>query len=136
MGMYTEIVVKLQFDKEVGNDNYKILSYLFNPLDVNEKEDLIIPEHDFFKCSRWESIGHCSSFYHHPNNVSDWYVLSFRIEDVSTYAFSRSDLKNYDNEIEKFFDWYSTLNTNECIGDFIGYSLYEEDNTPTIYNKK
>ena len=73
------------------------------------------------------------SFYHHPASVNSWVKANGREDDI--HLFARNDLKNYDDEIEKFFDWLNTLNFG-CEGDFIGYSLYEEENTPTIYNKR
>lgn len=136
MGMYTEIVVKICINKSrIGIDNYNILKYMFNENTNIEIEDLVLPEHPFFKCSRWDYIGISSSFYHHPNEVNDWFIPSFAKTDDEVYIFSRSDLKNYSNEIENFFDWVNTLDIMHP-NDFIGYSLYEEDNTPTVYLKK
>lgn len=130
MGQYTEIVVKFYYKKhnlsKIEND---IIEMLFNPeytLEVDESE---LPDHPFFKCYRWSSIGHCSSAYHHPKNCN-----SFIVTDHCCYVFSRSDLKVGDDEIEKFFDWFNTLNIG-FDGDFIGYSIYEESKTPTIWHK-
>jgi len=139
MGMYTEIVVKITINKtKIGEQAFSILEALFNPnTDVVIKDITNLPSHEFFNCDRWVQIGNSHSFYHHPNAVADWYYPSYEILNDYTdiHIFNRSDLKNYDNEIEKFFDWINTLNIGYD-GDFIGYSLYEEDDTPTIYNRK
>lgn len=139
MGMYTEIVVRFNFiPSEIEDNEYKILDFMFNPnSDLDESDFGSLPSHDFFKCSRWASIGSCSSFYHHPNAVKDWYKPEYEIKNPnsSRYVFNRSDLKNYDNEIGLFFDWLDSLGLF-YEGEFMGYSLYEEDNTPTIYNSK
>ena len=134
MGMYTEIVVKINIvRKQIGSNNFNILDYMFNPNTSCTLEDIIIPDDVFFKCSRWEDVGSMNSFYHHPNRVSDWYSPQFGTED-NVYIFARNDLKNYGSEIEKFFSWLNTLDLG-YENDFIGYSLYEEDDIPVIYNK-
>ena len=131
--MYTEIVIKIDFDrKTIGSDNFDILEYMFKRDSNLEVEDLTLPEHEFFKCNRWDSVGNMCSFYHHPNSISDWYVPHYQADKDSVYLFARNDLKNYDSEIEKFFDWLNTLNLM-YEDDYIGYSLYEENNAPTIY---
>lgn len=139
MGMYTEIVVKINFAREkIGSNNFDILDYMFNPntklMTDNYKpvSSITLPDHEFFKCHRWDSVGRGSSFYHHPDRVNSWLPGHWDVDDV--YLFARNDLKDYDSEIEKFFNWLNTLNC-EHQGKFIGYSLYEEDSTPTIYRK-
>ena len=138
MGMYTEVVLKINFTRrQIGDNNFKILDYMFNENtklmtdDYKPSTEITIPDHPFFQCSRWDSVGNMSSYYHHPERISSW-VTDASGDDV--YLFARNDLKNYDNEIDKFFDWLNTLN---CMyeGDFIGYSIYEEDSMPKIYNK-
>lgn len=140
MGMYTEVVVKIQIRKnKIGEQAFNILEAMFyKNSDVWCYEIENLPDHEFFKCARWSSVGSCSSFYHHPNTISDWYYPKYEKlgDDTTIYIFNRSDLKNYDNEIQKFFDWLNTLNLDNCEGDFIGYSLYKEDNDPVIYKYK
>jgi hypothetical protein len=128
MGMYTEILVKIDFNKvNINKNNLDILKYMFEEYSDIEKEELVLPNFDFFKCDRWGFIGRSSSFYHHPTPINSWY------EDENwVYIFSRSDFKNYDNEIDKFFDWLRSLNLVDK-NTFIGYSLYEESNTPHLY---
>ena len=134
MGMYTEVVVKINFNKdEIGVDNLKILEYLFNNNNDSTIDESKLPNHLFFQTPRWKSIGNSCSFYHHPRVINDWYEFN-----NSIYIFSRSDLKNYDNEIELFFDWLNTLTLTVSDNEYIGYSQYEDDLTPKIYtyNKK
>ena len=54
-------------------------------------------------------------------------------ESENYYLVVRSDFKNYQGEIGKFFDWISPY-IEKC-GDktFIGYSLYEEYDEPRLY---
>jgi hypothetical protein len=135
MGMYTEVVFRATINRsKMNTDDFAILSYLFNPSDDKRREDLTLPEHEFFKCQRWFSIGRSSSFHHHPNVIKDWYQPSHQnTEADNVYIFSRSDLKDYDGEIDLFFDWIDTLGLFYK-DEFMGYSLYEEDDTPTIFN--
>ena len=139
MGMYTEVVVKINFNrKEIGDKAFNILEYMFNRYTELELENLELPDHPFFKCLRWDCIGNMSSFYHHPNSISDWYIPHYNLpmeDETNVYIFARNDLKNYDGEIDKFFDWIQQYNV-AYTDEFIGYSLYEEDDTPKIYNSK
>lgn len=124
MGMYTEILVKADVNlTEINDTDRAVLNYLFG----EGEKPAVLPEHRFFKLPRWEYIGQCSSFYHHPKALNNF--------DISYgYIFSRSDLKNYDGEISAFFDWFSPLTTAEP-GKCIGYSWYEENDGPELIYK-
>ena len=118
MGMYTELVLKCEVKSDCPSLVKDILNYLFN--DKEKPKEL--PEHNFFKCERWASIGHCSSFYHVPFALSKF---------EEGYIFSRSDLKNYDNEIDLFIDWLKPY-LDEFERNCIGWSWYEESEVPTL----
>lgn len=121
MGMYTELVLKVRLEKSIPEDVKNILKFLFS----DKEEPSIIPDHPFFQCERWQCVGRCSSFYHHPESVS-----SFNEEGSSYAIFSRSDLKNYDSEIGKFIDWLTPylMHRRKCIG----WTWYEEEQEPTL----
>lgn len=122
MGMYTEILVKADVNIDsLSEEEKEVLKFLF----AGGKEPSSLPNHHFFTLSRWHNIGRSCSFYHHPaclNSIDD------------SYIFSRSDLKNYDGEIEAFFDWFAPL-TTAGKGKCIGYSWYEEDDEPVLILK-
>lgn len=127
MGMYTEILVKARLSDEAQKDELvmSVVKHLFN----NGDEPSSIPNHNFFTLPRWDQIGRMCSFYHHPRPVSSFYD-----EYSSAYIFSRSDIKNYDGEIEAFFDWLKQhIDAEE--GQCIGYSWYEEEISPTLIFK-
>ena len=127
--MYTEILIKASIDNEkVTPEVEAVLQYLFN--DVSIPNHIQLPVHPFFRSDRWPCVGHCSSFYHVP-----WVNSKYGGDYGSYYIFSRSDLKNYDNEIEAFFDWIDPY-LDEEKGMCIGYSWYEEDLSPTLVYKK
>jgi hypothetical protein len=116
MGMYTEMVLKCEVSTDLQAE--EVLQYLFNDGDFPSS----IPDHDFFNCSRWEGIGKSCSYYHVPFATSGY---------REGYIFSRSDLKNYEDEIAKFIDWlspYIVRPGRTCIG----WSWYEEDAEPTL----
>ncbi len=123
MGMYTELFVEGILNENAPAEVLKITRVLF---DRNFDVDITdVPDHPFFKCSRWQMIGSCSSFYHIPFAMSKVYV-----PHTNQLCFiSRSDLKNYDAEIEKFLDWLKPY--CETLRD---WHWYEEVNAPTIFN--
>lgn len=124
MGMYTEILVKADVNVNNLSDTEKsVLNHLFNDGDRPDS----LPDHPFFTLDRWSQIGRMSSFYHHPKAVNS-------VSDCGEYIFSRSDIKNYNGEIEQFFDWFKPLTTAQN-GECIGYKWYEEDDVPTLIIK-
>lgn len=129
MGMYTEIYVKVVLKEDVDDNVINILKYMLGIDDV-ELEDLTLPSHRLFEKERWHYMLRSGSYYHIPYSVK-----LFEYNEISNnhYLVVRSDFKNYDGEIEKFFDWITPY--IEKYGDktFIGYSLYEEDDEPKLY---
>lgn len=124
MGMYTEILIKADVNtKKLSKEEKGVLNFLFS--DGEQPQEL--PNHYFFTLPRWQLIGKMSSFYHHPHPVNS-------VSDDGEYIFSRSDLKNYNGEIEAFFDWFRPL-TDAYEGKCIGYQWYEEDDQPTLIFK-
>ncbi|AGF89304.1 hypothetical protein SP069_00185 [Salmonella phage SP069] len=128
MGMYTELVLKCSLKEDVPDDVVTVVSYLFcNGTDEPKQ----LPDHKFFSLSRWQHIGKSCSFYHHPEIINSCPVYDYT---DSRYIFSRSDIKNYDGEIEAFIDWFKPYVDAEE-GQCIGWSWYEEDLQPTLIIK-
>jgi len=133
MGMYTELVIKAEIMQHLPYNVGIILDYLFNPNteidiydeDMKIKSDIKLPNHHFFSCSNWDAIGRCSFCYHIPERQSFF---------DGDYLFSRSDLKDYDNEIEQFINWITPY-LDEPEGKFIGWIWYEEWAKPTFIYK-
>lgn len=59
MGMYTEVNVCFDLVKDTLKDIIDILYYLIEGKD----EPLELPNHDFFKCDRWDMVARCDSYY-------------------------------------------------------------------------
>ncbi len=128
MGMYTEVLVKARLSDEAAKNEavISVVRYLFS----DGERPLSLPDHKFFSTGRWEQVGSSYSFYHHPMALS-----SHHNEFGGNYIFSRSDLKNYEGEVQSFFDWLNPLCDAEH-GECIGYSWYEEDLAPTLIFKE
>ena len=129
MSMHTEIYVKAVLKKDVDDNVVNIIKYMLGIDDV-ELEDFTIPSHSLFETDRWDSMLRSGSYYHVPYTVK-----LFEYNDVSEnyYLVVRSDFKNYDGEIEKFFDWIKQYLEQDYYKTFMGYSLYEEDDEPKLY---
>lgn len=129
MSMYTEIYVKAVLKEDVNINVIDVLKYMLG-MDNIELEDLILPNHSLFTTNNWHYMLRSGSYYHVP------YVVSlFEYNNISEnyYLVVRSDFKNYQGEVEKFFDWISPHVEKDGDKTFIGYSLYEEDDEPKLY---
>jgi len=126
MGMYTELVLNCRIKKDTPQEVINVLLGMFE--DGHDEPD-ILPEHEFFSCQRWRAIGSSNSFYFVP------FALSSMQKHLDSYYIStRSDLKNYNLEIQKFIDWLMPYIDN-CDGEFIGYIMYEEMDAPELIRK-
>lgn len=127
--MYTEIHFRAELIKDIPEDVLAVLRYL---VDLELPEPETTPDHELFSCPRWGTLGQCSSAYF-PDHPESFLTLS---EWSKRYTlFLNADLKNYGNEIGKFFDWIDPY-VDGPQGQFLGYELYEESDDPIIYHKK
>lgn len=125
--MYTEIFVRAELSKDTPAPVIEMLRAIFNqegdPCEIQTRHNF---EHALFKTPRWFFIGSSCSFYHLPRPTSVMFC-----EQGRWYICSRSDFKNYNNEIELFWDWFRPWVCKpdaECIG----WQWYEEDDMPTL----
>lgn len=122
MGTYTELVLKCTIRDDIPEIVNEILTFLFCE---RLKRPCELPNHPFFKNKSWEAIGRSASYYHIPIPSSFY---------NGKYLFSRSDLKNYHDEIQSFLDWLKPYLSTPP-GKFIGWIFAEEMNEPVfIYN--
>ena len=126
MGMYTKISVDLKFVGNLPSEVVKALEAMVGEVDSNLYSITDFPTHELFKTPSWSYMLRCSSYYHTPFSLT-----KLHYDDISKhyYLVSSSDFKNYDNEVELFFDFVKDY----VEGGFLGYSLYEEDDKPTLY---
>lgn len=104
MGMYTEIKVDVVLKKDLPTNVVYALQVMTSE-DGDYCDDLL-PTHELFETTRWSILLQENSF----NGVE---------------LRSETELKNYDNEIELFFDWIKP-HVESCENDIMGTSLYED----------
>lgn len=127
MGMYTEIFVKATLRSDISDIDLEALKWLAR---MTESEPENLPVHEFFKKPRASQILSGCSYYHQPKPTINLFHDGIAGQ---WFLVSRADLKNYDGEIESFFDWLKTVVEMRGMDKtFIGYYLYEEDDTPTM----
>jgi hypothetical protein len=127
MGMYTKISVDLKFKENLPTEVVEALKAMVGEVDSNLYSITNFPTHELFKIGcRWSYMLRCSSYYHTPFSLT-----KLHYDDISKhyYLVSSSDFKNYDNEVELFFDFVKDYVEE----GFLGYSLYEENTVPTQY---
>lgn len=125
MGMYTELVLGIEIE-----DNKKVIQTLKYML--NETEYQPEWEHELFRTDRWEYMLRCGSYYFDGKPDSKLFKDNL-YKDKSMYFLNvRCNLKNYNNEIEKFLDWLCPY--IKTFG-FLGYKRYEEHEDPTLIYK-
>ena len=124
MGMYTELVLNLTIKGDAPKDATDVIRYLAN----GDERPESLPDHPFFKCTRWPMVMQCSSHYFVPFALSKLHETGYT---DGFYLSTRSDLKNYDNEIDLFVDWLTPY-IEAFPGNFLGYKRYEEDEHPTL----
>ncbi len=127
MGFYTELYLDCEIDSSLLNDTEKeIVDYFFN-FDVDRDTPTILPNHQFFKCPRWSMIGRGGSAYF-DENVSKSLTKNNNIWSIV----SRSDFKNYDDEIELFLDWFTPFIIKKEEPYCVGHQQGEDDEEPTL----
>jgi hypothetical protein len=128
MGTYTELHFNSRLKKDLPENVVETLQYMIGQKTKPEN----LPEHELFECARWLLLFTCDSYYFDADTYS---TLRFdRIAD-RYYLCIRSNVKNYDNEIEKFIDWIMPyLEKDE--GNFLGFYRYEETEHPTLIYAK
>lgn len=131
MGMYTEIYARGTLRKSTPQEVVDLLKIMAGD---KTPADLALPDHELFKCYRWDVLG-CGASAYFPATKS---VVA--LDDYSkNWSFMfHANLKNYDGEIGKFFDWIDQY-VEGIEGEFLGYHMYEETEpgeAPFCYFKK
>ena len=122
MGMYTELFISTRIKDAPGVAT--ILKFMLADVGTLETP----PNHPLFRTKRWQSMLRMSSHYFVPRAMS-----LFEYDDIckAWVLISRSDFKNYDDEIAKFINWIRPHLACSA-GEMIGYYRYEESHEPTI----
>lgn len=133
MGYYTKFDFKARFRKDSPEEFIDLLDKIVNRNDELWKEltgasqpslmSVIdtphLPiEHEFGRCPRWSMLFFCEG--------------SSKFDRDKRILIIDSNLKNYDNEIEKFIDWISPYVAGHKPKQFVGTWQGEEPGTPQI----
>lgn len=126
MGMYTE----LHFNVELKEDTPAEVIELLGKMVKGEVSPHLnkLPSHPLFAAARWQWMLRSDSYYFNADTNS---TLRFDKIPNAYYLCIRCNVKNYDNEIEKFVDWIKPY-VNAYEGDFLGFSRYKETEEPTL----
>jgi len=120
MGMYTELVLAVELKADTPQDVIDTLMGMVQGYGINSNQD-----HLLFSTDRWQRMLNSGSAYFagkpHSELVYDYYgCINLTI---------RTNLKNYDGEIEHFLDWIKPYVYER---GFAGYKRYEECSEPTL----
>ena len=117
MGMYTEIYVNVDLKPDTPDEIINVLRAMC--------------EHDAAaKClknkpARWVYMFRSGSYYT-PNTCCA--NLTFDSNSKQYSLLAKGNIKNYCDEIQKFFEFLRPW----CEGDFMGYYKYESDREPIL----
>ena len=125
MGMYTELIFGAELKKDTPNQVIEALKYMIG--ETKEKpSDFPLPD------GRCEWLFQGGSYYFAINNS----VTKMWLDDIDKqwHISTRSNIKNYESEIETFLDWIKPYIDGGSGGrDLYAITIYEEQDTPTLY---
>ncbi|AGO48309.1 hypothetical protein Phi17:1_gp33 [Cellulophaga phage phi17:1] len=125
MGMYTELIFGAELKQDTPENVIESLKYMMG--DVEEKpENFPLPD------GRCEWLFKGSSYYFGINRAAS----SMWFDDISeSWSIStRSNIKNYGDEIESFLEWIKPyIDSGRGCRDMYAIVTYEESDTPDIY---
>lgn len=121
MGMYTEIYVNVDLKENTPENIIEVLEAMCSgdPYAEALKD----------KPVRWGYLFNSGSYYT-PNTACAKLTCDAISKQYSLLG--KGDIKNYEGEIEAFFDFIKPW----CENDFIGYYRYEESREPTLVYSK
>ena len=125
MGMYTELIFGASLKENTEEKVINALKYMIG--DIEEKpEDFSLPD------GRCEWLFQGSSYYFGVNKS----VGKMWFDDISNqwHISTRSNIKNYEGEIETFLKWIKPyIDSGSGINEMYAIVMYEEDEYPKIY---
>lgn len=129
MGMYTEIIFGCDLKPDTPDVAIGALKWM---CEMTEKPE-VLPDHEFFtdKENRW-FLFQSGSYYFGVNKG----VAEMWFDDISKswHISARGNIKNYNNEIEKFLSWVKQyVYSGSGLREFYAVVCYEEQSEPTIY---
>ena len=127
MGMYTELNIGVRICPTPTV--LQKLNYMLG----EDTEDVYIDHPLFTDRTRWKYMLLCDSYYFDGKADSKLFVDNELYPNRPIYFLNvRCNLKNYNEEIEKFMDWICPYIPTE---GFLGYKSYERCDDPTLIYK-
>jgi hypothetical protein len=133
MGMYTEFVFGCSLKEDTPSPIIDILKVMFGikkelPYGFYDTHDYSYPN------TRGRAIPFGASHYFGTSNPHSKMERDYL--DKQWLIYIRCNIKNYEHEIEQFINWIMPFVEDGSGGrDFLGYVLYEADDSPTLYFK-
>jgi len=134
MGYYTKLKFKAKLKQDTPKDVINILKRVIVEQDLGHKKilfnnkDVFKPDlnHPFFKCERWYML-FLSTNWDNEMQGGKFYEKNGRwVLDLHT------EFKNYDSEIDHFFDWIKPFIVGRKKKQYVGY--YRGENKDRQYN--
>ena len=129
MGTYTEIIFGAKLKKDTPEE---IIGTIYDLILCNTIDEFkYVPDHNFFKTSRWWLLQSGGSYYFPGRMEPKFYKDTF---SKTYFLHFRTNIKNYGQEIELFLDWIKQyIDSGSGIGNFYAIVCHEEQKEPTIY---
>lgn len=128
--MYTALSLGVRLNDCLSDEVVDVLKYMvYDKQEAGALHYAKTNAHPFFNAPRWECMLRYTTYFF------DWQTnYEFYHKEILGYCLNGfSSLKCYDNEINLFLDWLCPMiSTN----GFIGWKMYEDDDTPTILFKE
>jgi len=129
--MYTELSIGFYFKEDTPKKVIDIIEYMVSPEkrdEIEETEELGLPEHPLFHTERWQWMLNSAGSYYFRRKPS----LVWLFDDIKkqwNLSFT-TNIKNYDSEWQKFCHWIAPYVEEDEAP--IGTYRYEEDELPTL----
>jgi len=123
MGYYTELKFKVKLKQDTPENVVNILKRVINTRDLGHDkalfntEDVFNPEfdHPFFKCERWYMLFLSTNF------DDEMRGGRFYEENGRWIINLHTEFKNYNSEIDNFFDWIKPFISGRKKKQYVGY---------------
>jgi hypothetical protein len=126
MGMYTQVFLAIELNSLANPDVlYTLHTMVIDSMYIVNGNEKVV-----FESERSQIMFKCSSAYFVDVIVSK---LKYCPYSKSWSLLVHSHFKNYDSDIEKFIEFIKPYCRRNGL---IGYSIYEEDEQPTLYFKE
>lgn len=127
MGMYTELNIGVRICPTPAV--MQKLNYMLG----KDIKDVHIDHPLFTDQTRWKYMLLSDSYYFDGKADSKLFVDNLYLDEPMYFLNVRCNLKDYNEEIEKFMDWLCPYIETE---GFLGYKRYEECDDPTLIYKE